>query len=1007
MIALLAGLLVAAADSLPTPASIPSAAPDPVAGIAVDSLAGHAGPGDTVPRRRLEVPGLPMLVRRYDSTDLEGFGAGLRAPGPTKAGGAVRDTSSTLRIDGEKTIRVGVGGEGGVAVDQTLRLDATGEVAPGVQVRAHLSDQQVPLGSEGSTEALRELDEVYLQVKTRRWDLVAGDQDWSLPDGATPGTTRRLRGLSTGWNDGWTARVTTGSPRARWMRMVFQGVEGRQEGWILPGPEGRARSPVVPGSERVRIGGSLLVPGTDYVLRPTEGVLDFLPRRRISGHDRIEVEWQAAVLDYQRGLDAARVSSSAKPAPGLGWEAWALRERDDPTRALSFSPTREDDSLLRLAGADASLAVRADTTSIPLPVGLDDVGFRLGWTGTPSLETSAEWRGTRRDRNLASARDATLLGSGGAIRASSRSGTSLSAAGAGVLAANLLVRANDADFHPVAGRSFAGQAGTRLWNDDGGDVVGAAWETSGGLAWEAEPGLGVWTTAGARGDSVADAERASVALGLRDGDRRILTENDVARRDEGRRAMDRWATANTLSWPVGPLVPRLVARGEDRQAPLRDREVARTRTLSGEVGGGSRGFDGRFTGDLAFTARREETDRGGSIPGLEDSARSRGARAEAEWIDEPVSADAILDAKLVERKSSVGEWIPDQTWLGESRVATRLVPGLTTDARWLLSMSDFLPEIATWDSVPPGTGTHRWDSVSRQVVRADDGNLVSGGTRIDTTRPAVRSARRGLSLEATFEPGLVWADLEGILADIGLDLRGEWEEADSSGSLRLVPHWSDEDLARAVEARSSLESALWWTRGSHRLDLSARRDLSVSGASLYATAALQRELEWRCGYTWTSDAGHRVELPVRQRDRVLTGQDLSRREILRAFDPAVVVRLSRLVDLLPSALLASGTGHDGDRSLGALVVSPALGLLVRLGRSGTARSEVRWARSSTDGPTGSSLSEGYLDGRTWRASAGLDWKIDSRFSAGADWVLRLDPGREAFQKASAEARAVF
>lgn len=1001
MIALLLGVLVAAADSLDTG---PTILADAVADSS--SLVGSI-PTATSPPRRVDVPGLPMEVRRLAPSELEDSTVGSRRLAPSLARGPVQDTSSSLRIDGEKTIRVGVGGEGGVAVDQTLRLDASGEVAPGVQVRAHLSDQQVPLGSEGSTEALRELDEVYLQVKTRRWDLVAGDQDWSLPDGATPGTSRRLRGLSTGWNDGWTGRVTTGSPRARWMRMVFEGSEGRQEGWILPGPEGRTRSPVVPGSERVRIGGTLLRPGTDYVLRATEGVIDFLPRRRISGQDRIEVEWQAAVLDYQRGLDAARVASSARPEPGLGWEAWALRERDDPTRALSFAPTSEDDSLLRLAGADATLAVRRDTTAIPLPNGLDDVGFRLGWTGTPWLETRGEWRGTRLDRNLASGRDAVLSGSGGALEASSRVGSDLSEGGRGTLGTDLLVRANDANFHPVAGRAAAGQAGSRLWNDDGGDVVGAAWETSGGLSWEAEPGLGAWTTAGARDDSLAGASRASLALGLRDGDRRILTENDVASREEAVRRMDRWSSTNTLSWPVGAFVPRLVARGEDRQAPHLAEGVSRSRVVSGEIGGAGRGFDGRFQGDVAFTARREETDHGGSIQGLEDSARSRGARAEAEWIDDPVSADAIVDAKLVERRSSAGEWIPDQTWLGESRVATRLVPGLATEARWLLSMSDFLPEIATWDTVPPGTGTHRWDSVSRQVVRADDGNLVSGGTRIDTSRAAVRSARRSLSLEATIEPGQVWEDLDGILADIGLELRGQWEEADSSGSVRLIPHWTDEDLSRAVEARSSLESALWWTRGAHRLDLSARRDLSVAGASIYSSAALQRELEWRGGYTWTSDAGHRLELPVRQRDRVLSGQDLSRREILRAFDPALVVRVARLVDLLPSALLAVGSGHDGKEALEASVVSPSLGLLVRLGRSGTARSEVRWARASTSGPTGSALSEGFLDGRTWRASAGLEWRIDTHFSAGADWVLRLDPGREPFQKASAEARAVF
>jgi len=969
------------------------------------ALAGSATDSVAAGSRRLDVPGLPLVVRRFGDADLDTV-ATAAIPSASRTV-ADRDTSTSLKIAGEKTLRVGVGGEGGVAVDQTLRLDATGELAPGVEVKAHLSDQQVPLGAEGSTEALRELDEVFLQVRTRRWDLIAGDQDWSLPDGATPGATRRLRGLSTGWNDGWSARATTGSPRARWMRMVFDGVEGRQEGWILPGPEGRVRAPVVPGSERVRIDGVAMQAGTDYTLRAAEGVLDFLPRRRITGHDRIEVEWQAAVLDYQRGLTAARGASGPATAEGPRWETWALRESDDPTHPLSFSATREDDSLLREAGADASKARRPDSTAIPLPTGLDDVGFRLGWRDSSRLDVGTEVRATRWNRNLASDRDEVLDGVAGALDGTSRAGRALSQGGAGIVGTRLVLRANDAAFHPVSGRTAAGGAAARTWNDDGGEVAGASWETSGGLSWEAEPGLGVWTEAGQRRDSLALARRAEATLGLRRGDRQILSQGAFARRDEGARALDRWWTREAASWPLGPLVPRLEAQAEDLQTAWLATGIARRRWASVQAGSAARGFDGRYTGDLALQARADQSDRGGAERAPRDSSRERGFRAESKWIDEPVSADGLLDGKIVEHKAASGEWIPDRTWLGEAHVATRLHPGVETDLRWLLSLSDFLPEMQVWDTVPAGTGTHKWDSISHRIIPADDGDLVSGGTRIDTTRPAVRSARRSLSAEATVQPGLLWEGLEGVLADVGFHGRGEWEQADSSAAVQLLPDFTDDDLARSVEGRSSLEADAWWARAGHRLDLSVQRDWVVAGANAYSPATVQRDLEWRGGWGFASEAGHRAELPAKLRDRILSGQDLSRRETVRSLEPSVSLRVARIVDLRPSVLLASGSGHDGKRDMEGLLASPAFGVSLRLGTSGTARSELRWARASTAGPAGSSLSEGFLDGRTWRASAALDWNLDRHFSAGADWVLRVDPGRPAFQKASAEARAVF
>lgn len=966
------------------------------------------------PSRTVAVPGIPFAVSRWTDSDMDSAGSGdaLRRDGGRGGSAAAQDTSAGLVFSGHKTIRVGVGGDGGVAVDQTLLLDASGEVAPGVQVKAHLSDQQVPLGAEGGSEALRELDEVYVQVRTKRWDLVAGDQDWSLSDGATPGANRRLRGLSTGWSDGWNARATMGSPHARWMRTTFQGVEGRQEGWILPGPEGRSTAPVVPGSERVTVNGVRLSQGTDYTLRAAEGVIDFLPRRRISASDRIEVEWQAAVLDYQRSLQAAQGGSGASDVDGARWQVWAVRESDDPSRPLSFAAGESEDSALRAAGSDASKAVVVDTSGdsakLPLPVERGDVGFRLGWRGDGGAwDLSTEGRGTRVNRNLASTEDEPLDGFSGAVDGSAKAGEPLSGGGGGILGATLRLRANDAGFSPLSGRRSASETGSDAWNSGGAEPAGRSWETSGGLSWEAERDLGAWSEGGLQRDGSVLSSRAAASAGLKGDERRILSEMTFARRDEGFRELDRWWTRDGARWRFGWFVPRVEGEAEDRQAGSGDSGVARRRWGAARAGTAFAGFDGRMESDVSVESRLDQSDLSGALAEPRDSARSRGLRVESRWTDEALSLDGLVDGKEIETRADDGSWIPDQSWLGETHVAARPRDGIDLDARWRLSLAQFLPEIDVWDTVPAGTGTHKWDSTTHQIVPADDGDLLRRGTRVDTTRSPVRSAQRYLSLEATFEPGRCWPGLEGLLADVGAHGRGEWEQADSSGATRFLPSTSDAGLSHGVQGRSSLEADLWWARGPHRLDWGVQRDWIVSGASTYSPATGTRDLAWKASWGWASPKGHRADLPWRRRDRILTGQDLSRREMVDVLEPSVTVRFLRVLDVRPSILLASGDGHDGDDPMSGTLVAPALGAQLRLGRTGILRSELRRAVASVDGPGGSTLTEGFYDGRTWRASAGLDWTIDRHFSASADWVLRVDPGAEPFQKASAEARAVF
>ena len=237
----------------------------------------------------VSVPWLPMEFHRWTMAQLEDTSQVLPVQGP---GAAVAKDTSKLRIEGSKTIRVGVGGTGGMALDQSLQLSADGDLAPGIHMKARVSDGNLPLSSQGSSTTLRDVDELWLEVWSDHWGTRLGDQDWVLEPGLGSGFQRRIRGWSGTWKpDGAQATVAIGGPEARWSRLTIQGVEGQQEGYVLVRSATSLKGAVVPGSERVRVNGELMTRGgdADYAVRDLQGLLDFNTRRRIHASDLIEV----------------------------------------------------------------------------------------------------------------------------------------------------------------------------------------------------------------------------------------------------------------------------------------------------------------------------------------------------------------------------------------------------------------------------------------------------------------------------------------------------------------------------------------------------------------------------------------------------------------------------------------------------------------------------------------------------------------------------------------------
>ncbi|HQF55592.1 MAG TPA: hypothetical protein PK208_10790 [Fibrobacteria bacterium] len=940
---------------------------------------------------------LPMEVRRYRLEDLDS--AATAPQSPATAASTAKD-GSKLKVGGSKTVKVGVGGDGGVALDQTLFLTAEGELSPGVRMKARLSDGEMPLSPQGSSAALREVDQIFLEVESDRWRLRLGDQDWTLPGGIAPGAERKLRGISAGWTTPVaSATGTLGGPQAKWKRVTIPGVEGRQEGYVLASWQGGLHGVVVPGSERVRVNGENMVRGADadYTVRYSDGLLDFTTRRRISSGDVVEVEFQSAELDYERTFAAGRAEGRAG---GLRWEAWGARESDDAASPLAFAQDTATRRILESAGADTEAARTGDGQILPIPVQTGEAGLRLR-LGDSGNWIAADMRASEHDANVLSGIDSRRVGLFGTGAARIGAGRYLDQGGIGRFSLGLFGQRIGSDFLGISATDSSAQANDGIWAPAPG---GSRTAGQVGAIWQARSDLALKLDAGGRDDANGWSSRTAGTLGLDRGtDKRILAGFDWNRLDDGLPPLDKVRLTGELAWPVGRFSPSVSIEGESR-----DRRSGRAGGVEHIKTGAAAKWRAPAADLEIQTGADFRRDAVGTLRAFDqanDTARSVGAKSSIRWTPRKGDLDLAFDWKrLRSRELPDLPWIESSSWLGSATAGIWPVKGLRGQGRWKLSSSSYQPEIARYDTVPAGTGTWRYDTLLRIVVPSDEGDLRLAGMRLDTSRAAVLASQRELSVEAEFEPGKAVAGLGGFFADIGLRGHAEWNETDSSPAIRIWPHFSDDELARAIDGRSELSVGTWWTRGAHRLEFDWTRMLSVQASPILARL---RDISERARWASSAKSGHRLDIAVEHGDLRDAQSDRLRLESHWSTDPSVGIRLAKRVELRPGWYSKWGEGSEGKQAFEATLQAPYANLRADLPRGLALRSEVRRVQARVDALAGSRLSDGYPEGATWRTSASLDWSWKDHVQAKAEWVARKEPDRAWFQKLTCEAKAIF
>lgn len=256
---------------------------------------------------------------------------------------------------GSITRGVSFGNSRSLGVTSSLNFEMEGALTDDLNIRANITDQNVPFQPEGNTQQLREFDNVSIEVFNEKLSLRAGDIVLQSPESNFLKYYKNVQGgqFNIGYGLGEKGKgessVTISSAKGQFADVTIKVEEGVQGPYKLRGPNGERFVIVLANSENIYLDGRRLERGfnQDYVIDYNLGELTFNPSVLITRFSRVRATYEYSDRNYSRAIvNTNHRIQSGKTTITLNH----YQEKDSKNNPLSFELSDEDKLAISLAG---------------------------------------------------------------------------------------------------------------------------------------------------------------------------------------------------------------------------------------------------------------------------------------------------------------------------------------------------------------------------------------------------------------------------------------------------------------------------------------------------------------------------------------------------------------------------------------------------------------------------------------------------------------------------------
>jgi hypothetical protein len=220
-----------------------------------------------------------------------------------------------------------------VVLNAQLNLQLKGYIADSVLVTANITDNNLPVQPDGTTQQLNEIDRIVIQMKKSKWQLDLGDIDLRSDSLYFLQFTKRLQGFSyqqqlkNGKSNG-NLKLAGAMAKGKYTRNLFSGREGNQGPYRLTGANNELYFIMIPGSEKVYVDGILIKRGIDedYIINYNTVEIIFTSKKMITKDMRIQVEFEYTDRNYTNSLLYAEQTLRVNQKLQLQWGIFSNKD---------------------------------------------------------------------------------------------------------------------------------------------------------------------------------------------------------------------------------------------------------------------------------------------------------------------------------------------------------------------------------------------------------------------------------------------------------------------------------------------------------------------------------------------------------------------------------------------------------------------------------------------------------------------------------------------------------